>query len=182
MARAQVLKKDYNETKVTREDGLPPETAVIKFLASGNELRVSLSQLKPEIVTQAALHGIVQKFGDAAAGLQGEEAEDAVNSVAEQVIEGYWNATREKGEQAPSVIAMAVYRFKEKLGKLNGETLEAIQARYAGKEGQKLRTEAQAHPKVGAIILEILQERLDARKARLAAREQPETEADAANL
>lgn len=168
MARAKVLDKDYNETSETDAKGLQAQTALIKFLASGNEIRVSLSQLKPEIVVQAALHGLLQKMGDAAAGSQGEEAEDAVNSVAEQILAGQWNATREKGEQAPSVIAMAVFRFKERLGKLNGETLEVIQARYAGKEGQKLRTEAQAHPKVAAIILEIQQERLDARKAKLA--------------
>lgn len=159
MARAQVLKKDYD---------LEAGKATIKFLTSGNELVVDMNTLKPEIVRQAALHGLLQKLGDAAAGSQGEEAEEAVNSVAEQIIAGQWNATREKGEQAPSVIALAVYRFKERMGKLN-ETLEAIQARYAGKEGQKLRAEAQAHPKVAAIILEIQQERLDARKAKLAA-------------
>lgn len=171
MARAQVLKKDYNEKSEKREDGLQPHTAMIKFLATGNELRIGLNQLKPEVVAQAALHGLNQKLGDAAAGLQGEEAEEAVNSVAEQILAGQWNATREKGEQAPSVIALAVFRFKERMGKLNGETLEQIQARYAGKEGQKLRTEAQAHPKVAAIILEIQQERLDARKAKLATAE-----------
>lgn len=169
MARTQVLKKSYDV-----ETGI----VTIQFLASQNELKVNLDSLKPEIVKQAALHGLAQKFGDAAAGAQGEEAEDAVNSVAEQVLAGQWNATREKGEQAPSVIAMAVFRFKERLGKLNGETLEAIQARYAGKEGQKLRTEAQAHPKVAAIILEIQQERLDARKAKLAATDKPEADAD----
>ncbi len=170
MAKSQVMKKAYNETAET-VDGIPPRTAQFKFLASGNVLTVSLDQLKPEIVTQAALHGLLQKIGDAAAGSQGEEAEEACNSVLEQIVAGQWNATREKGEQAPSVIALAVYRFKEKLGKLkDGETLEVVQARYAGKEGQKLRSEAQSRPEIAAIILEIQQERLDARKAALAAK------------
>lgn len=156
--RAKVLKKDYDvETAV----------AVISFLESGNKLEVKLDSLPPEIVRQAALHGLNQKLGDAASGLQGAEAEEAVTSVYEQIVAGQWNATREKGEAAPSLIAMAVFRFKEKLGKLNGETFEQIAQRYAGKEGAKLRAEAMKRKEVAAIVQEIKIERAQAALAKL---------------
>jgi hypothetical protein len=169
--RNKVLSKTYNETNEA-VDGIPARSIQIKFLASGNVLTGSLDSLKPEIVTQAALHGINQKLGDAAAGKQGDEAEEAVMSVWEQIVGGNWNAKAEPGEGRPSFVAEAVFELKQEAGKLaEGETLETYTARYAGKDGAEARKKAMAVPAVAA---RVLQKQIAAKQAALAKlQEQP---------
>lgn len=158
--RNKVLSKDYD---------LEAKKATIKFLASGNSISVSLANLSPEIVTQAALHGLLQKLGDAAAGESGDEAEESVMAVAELIQGGNWKAQREKGEARPSAVAEAVFEFKQSQNALNGETLEQIVARYAGKEGAKARATAMARPEVAAIMEKKKIERAQAKLAKLQA-------------
>lgn len=159
--RNKVLSKDYDAEK---------STGSISFIEGGNVLNYVLSDFIPALVIQAALHGLNQKLGDAASGLQGEEAEDAVMSVFEQLKAGNWNAAREKGEARPSAIAEAVFEFKTQMGKLaEGETLETVVARYAGKEGAKMRATAMKRPEVAAIIERKKIERAQAKLAKLQA-------------
>ena len=155
--RAKVLDKDYD---------VDAGKIVITFQASGNKLEGLLSSLKPEIVTRAALHGLNQKLGDAAAGKQGDDAEEAVTSVWEQLVGGDWNAKAETGEARPSFVAQAVYNLKLAAGKIaDGETLETYTARYAGKDGAEQRKTAM---KVPAVAAEVLRLQIEAKQAALA--------------
>lgn len=155
--RNKVLDKDYD---------VDAKSGTIKFLGSGNTLTFKLDDLKPEIVIQAALHGLNQKLGDAAAGKQGDEAEEAVNSVMEQIVAGNWRATAERGEARPSFVAEAVFELKTKMGKLaEGETLQTITARYAGKDGSEARKNAMKRPEIAAIVM---QKQIAAKQAALA--------------
>jgi hypothetical protein len=178
----KVLKKTYNET-AEAVDGLAARTAQFTFEESGSVLTVSFDTLPDNIKIQAALHGILQKAGDGAAGKQGDDAEEAVTSIVEQIMAGQWNATREAGEAAPSLIATAVFRWKESLGKLKeGETLEVVQARYAGKEGAKLRADAMKRTEVATIVQTIKIERAQAKLEALKAKGTTTAETDADNL
>lgn len=159
--RNKVLEKDYD---------VATKTSTIKFVASGNVITTRLDDLHPEIVIRAALHGINQKLGDTAAGKQGDEAEEAVNAVWEQIraatdADG-WNAKAEAGEARPSYIALAVFELKTEQGKLKeGETLEVITARYSGKDGAELRKSAMKHADVAK---RVLQKQIEAKQAALA--------------
>lgn len=170
--RNKVLVKTYNETDQVVE-GVPAKTARFTFLDSKNVLDVALSTLSADIVTRAALHGILQKAGDAAAGESGEDAEEAVTGVIEMLLAGNWSAAREKGEARPSVVAEAVFEFKKSMGKLGDETLEQIVARYAGKDGAKARATAMKRPEVAAIIERKKIERAQAKLAKLQAATAP---------
>lgn len=158
--RNKVLDKDYD---------VEARKSVITFIASKNVLEAFLDKLSPEIVTRAALHGLNQKLGDAASGLQGEEAEEAVMGVWEQISAGEWNAKREAGEARPSLVAEAVFEFKTKMGKIGDETLEQVVARYSGKEGAALRAAAMKRPEVAAIMEQKKIERAQAKLAKLQA-------------
>jgi hypothetical protein len=156
--RNKVLKKDYDpQTK----------TATILFVESGNKLEINLDNLRSEIVIQAALHGLNQRLGDAASGLQGEEAEEAVMAVAELIQGGNWKAERTPGEARPSLIAEAVFEFKRDQGALGDETLESIIARYSGKDGAAARAKAMQRPEVAAIVEKKKIERAQAKLAKL---------------
>lgn len=159
--RNKVLSKDYD---------VATKTSTIKFEASGNVITTSLDDLNPEIVVRAALHGINQKLGDTAAGKQGDEAEEAVMAVWEQIKAAVdadgWNAKAEAGEARPSFIALAVFELKTEQGKLKeGETLESITAKYSGKEGAELRATAMKHQDVKK---RVLQKQIEAKQAALA--------------
>src|SRR5689334_7733961 len=102
MAKTKIMTKDWDaDTK----------TATLKF-TDGQTIVVDYNKLSPAIQISAALHGIVQKIGDAAAGHgdDPEKAFEACMSVQEQLLSGEWNKKREGavGER-PSLVVEAVY-------------------------------------------------------------------------
>ena len=63
--------------------------------ADGTHRSVSLEDLKPEIVTQLALHGLSQKGGDSYSGAESvSEAIEKLNSTVDMLIAGDWSAGR----------------------------------------------------------------------------------------
>lgn len=76
---------------------------------NGRELSVSIEQLADDIRTQAMMHGLKQKIGDAAAISRNPETGrsattddkfDAMSEVLNRLLSGQWNKTREGGEGA----------------------------------------------------------------------------------
>lgn len=74
---------------------------------NGRELSVSVEQLDDAIRTQALMHGLKQKIGDAAAISRNPETGrsattddkfDAMAEVLNRLLSGQWNKTREGGE------------------------------------------------------------------------------------
>lgn len=74
---------------------------------NGRELAVSIEQLDDAIRTQAMMHGLKQKIGDAAAISRNTETGrsattddkfDAMAEVLGRLLAGQWNKTREGGE------------------------------------------------------------------------------------
>lgn len=74
---------------------------------NGRELAVSIEQLDDAIRTQAMMHGLKQKIGDAAAisrnpdtgrSATTDDKFDAMAEVLNRLLSGAWNKTREGGE------------------------------------------------------------------------------------
>ena len=168
MARNEVLSKDFVFSNP--EDSNSQVTGfTIEFKDSGNVIERQLSAYGANLLSHAAAHGFLQRLGDAAAGKQGEEAEEAVMGLLECLDADAWYVTREKGEARPSFIAQAVWQFKSETpnGIKEGETLETIVQRYAGKEGAKWRREALKVARVREIIEELKEQAEQERKARV---------------
>lgn len=78
---------------------------------NGRELSVSIDQLADDIRTQAMMHGLKQKIGDAAAisrnpdtgrSATTDDKFDAMSEVLNRLLSGAWNKGRESGEGAGS--------------------------------------------------------------------------------
>lgn len=139
--RAKIMKKDYDvETGV----------ATLAF-TDGQVIEIKLDALKPKLIRQAALHGILQKIGDAAAGKGSnpEEAYEACMGVFERLQGGEWQKPSEKGEGArPSMVIEAVMQVLSAAGK--NPVLADVQARYTGEGAEEKRKAALTNPQVKA--------------------------------
>ena len=107
---------------------------------------VCLSGLVVDMVTAAALHGLKQKICDAAAGLGTiTEKHDAMQAVADRIIEGEWNK-RGEGDGAPTgLLLKALIRLYPSKPK------DALVDYLAGKD-KKEQAALRKNPKIAAII------------------------------
>jgi hypothetical protein len=62
----------------------------VEIVSTGQSVTVDADDLTPEIQEAAMMHGLSQKLGDSAAGLDGQEALDAVTTVATGIVNGDW--------------------------------------------------------------------------------------------
>lgn len=97
-----------NDTK--RTPAIAAEITGTRLVFTGNngrELSVSVDQLADDIRTQAMMHGLKQKIGDAAAISRNPETGrsattddkfDAMSEVLNRLLSGQWNKTRESGD------------------------------------------------------------------------------------
>jgi hypothetical protein len=126
-------------------------------LASGVELVVMIADLSEEIRTQAMIHGLKQKLGDATSqytkdnNLAGMEAE--VSATIDSLHVGDWN--RRGGFSGGSDLA-------EALAKVTGKPLDVVVAMLAGKDDDEKKALAK-HPAVAAAILALKAERAQGR-------------------
>lgn len=125
--------------------------------ATGQELAVDLDKLSPDILTQAALHGLKQKLVDAAAiardpttGLSAtpEDKYQAVKAVFDRITraDGTWNAVREGEQRAQG--GMFVRAIMELTSKTREETTAML---------EKLDKDQIAALKKNAKVLDITQ-------------------------
>jgi hypothetical protein len=150
-AKRKVLKE------VETTEGQTP-TVVMDF-RNGKTIRF---QVPPELMVQAAGHGIAQKLGDETAGE--EDVDDmylAVESLAKRLSKrnddgsfaGQWNVPREGGSFAGT--SMLIKALME----LQGKTVEQVKTFLEGKS-QADKLALRAHPKVKAIIDRLEAERV----------------------
>lgn len=141
---------DPNRTKTMKKE-TNDETGEVQlsFIGTGQTIKVALTDLNDAIMRRAALHGLAQKIGDAAAGKKGEEAYEACLTVYERVMGGEWSKPSEKGEGTrPSMVLEAIVRAFTKSGK--AFDLEALKAKYTGEGSEELRKTALQVPQVKA--------------------------------
>lgn len=138
-AKTKFLDKDYDV-----------ETKSASFaLGNGNELSLTLDELSGAIVTQLALHGLVQKVGDSAAGAKGDynAAKESMQGVIDNLKNGRWGAVRE-GEGKPKVTELAAA-----IAKVTGYELEQVVAKVAAATDEQ-RKAWRENAKVAAEIAE----------------------------
>lgn len=132
------------------------KTLTLNFV-TGEELAISLDKLSPEILTQAALHGLKQKLVDAAAiardpttGLSAtpEDKYHAVRAVYDRITkaDGTWNAIREGEAKAHG--GMFVRALMELTSKTRDEVMAYIDT---------LSKEQAAALKKNAKVMDIIQ-------------------------
>ena len=143
-AKVKFLRKQVNET-----------TRVVRcLLANGVAVELGLDELKPDIVTRLALHGLSQKLGDAAASFSKEDnfhgAFGAMQQTADNLLQGSW-ASRSGGT---SDLAQAI-------AELQDVEIEEAEAAIARMDEETLK-EFKNHPEIKLKLAEI-------QKARLAA-------------
>lgn len=143
---------------LTNADGKP---YAVRMTFGGDESRaieVSLHKLTDEIATMAALHGIKQKLGDAAAISRNpetgksaslEDKRTAVEEVANRLLEGEWNKRREGGGATGGLLLRAMVRMYA--GRMTEEQVKAWLDGKTDKEKAALRK----NPKIMSIIEEI---------------------------
>jgi hypothetical protein len=165
-----------------RSEGVGPVIGTrFEFVQTGNTIDRFLKDLDPDFAAFATSHGIHQWAGDKGAGDDPYEAEEAVMARMEMLDAGTWYAERAKGEARPSFYAQAVFQYKTETSSFNeGETLEVLQARYAGKEGETWRKTAFKVKRVREIIEDLKDKAEAERKART--REQIAKMGDAASV
>lgn len=125
-------------------------TFTLAFL-DGQTISGSLKDLQSPVVQQAALHGLLQKIGDAAAshGDNPEEAFESCMAVFERLKMGEWKKPAEKGEGArPTMVFEAIIRAYRKMGK--EVALADVQAKFSGEEGEERRKAILKDPRVKA--------------------------------
>lgn len=137
----QIMKKSYD---------VEAGTFTLAF-TDGQTIAASIGDLKPDVVKQAALHGLLQKIGDAAAGHgdNPEQAFEACMAVYERLQLGDWKKPTEKGEGArPTMVFEAILRAMEKKG--TPTTLDKVQAAFSGDDGEEKRKSILKDPRVKA--------------------------------
>lgn len=124
--------------------------------ANGQVIQLKSNELSPEMVRYAMMHGLKQKLVDAAAIARDPETGRsatisdkfaAVREVADRLLAGQWNATRE-GNGTGGLLYRALCRLYP------AKTPEAI-AEYLETKTEAEKTALRKNPKVAAIIEEI---------------------------
>jgi hypothetical protein len=173
MAEAQ-----HNKEKIMKKNVDDAAGKVAFLFKEGQSIEVNLEQLNADIQRRAALHGLAQKIGDAAAGKKGDDAYEACMGVYERIIAGEWQKATEKGESRPSMVIEAIFRALTKGGK--NPVMADLQAKYTGEGAEERRKAALSNPQVKAEYAALQAEAAQARAAKAMAA--AETAPDLADL
>lgn len=167
--------------EVNADDDGGFDVMALKFVASGNVLELPVSEIltpeawsaMPTIAQRLFAHGVFQKIGDSYSSLgdQPDEAEDAAQSIVEQLKAGNWAAKREAGEARPSLVGRAIFQLKTEAGLIKeGETEESYIAKYSGKDSASARAKALKSADVAARVAKLKADEAAARAVKLAER------------
>lgn len=130
------------------------EGLTLTFGGGAGELALSLSQLTPEIIRHATLHGLKQKLVDAAAisrntdtGRSATTADkfEAVREVHTRLLAGSWNKGREGGGAARGGLLLRA------LMEFSGKSREVAEAWLDAKTDAE-RSALRKSPKIAEII------------------------------
>lgn len=122
--------------------------------ANAPAISIDLAALTPEIRHQLMLHGLKQKIVDAAAiprctdtGRAASDADkiDAMRAVAERLMAGEWNATREGGGATGGLLLRALIELYP------AKSRESL-VDYLGGKSDKEKAALRASPKIAPII------------------------------
>jgi hypothetical protein len=115
----EIMMAKIVQTTVVRDPAGQP--VAVQFVTPEGTIKVQFAQLTPEMLAEAAAHGIKQKVGDAAA-IERDEATgksatakdkfDAMRAVADSIVEGVWNR-RGGGDGVSDLIAALVEVTKQ---------------------------------------------------------------------
>lgn len=102
-------------------------TQVIITVIGGEkgEMRFDASALPEQIQKNLVPFGLGHKLGDAAAGVSGKDAEEAITKVWDGLVAGNWSV------RAPAAPKVSVGEIKNNLGNLSEEEQEAARALMA---------------------------------------------------
>lgn len=140
---------------------IPAGRVFFTFKGYEEGLSLWLHDLSPEILAMAALHGLKQKLGDAAAisrspatGKSATVADkrEAVVEVYERLLRGEWNKTN-RGGGSGNLLLQALVRMYE--GRKSEEQLSS----WLGERTEKELADLRKQPRVAAIMNEIRAER-----------------------
>lgn len=122
---------------------------IVKWMwEDGTQSEFSLDDLTPELIEQAALHGLAQKLGDSYAGKKTiREAKNAWQEVANTLRDGHWN--RKGGVSGIWIEALA---------KAAGVDIAKAHAKWAEMDDEA-RAAVRKHPDVRKAKLELELER-----------------------
>lgn len=129
----------------------------LSFL-NGEKLQLQLSDLAPDIIEMACLHGLKQKLVDAAAisrdpatgrAATVETKFAAVKEVFDRLLSGQWNKAREGGAGAGGLLFKALMRMYD-----GRKTEEDVRAWLDGKTDAE-KTALRKNPRVAEIIEQI---------------------------
>jgi hypothetical protein len=115
------------------------DTGASFTLGNGDTLSTFLGELPEEMVTRLAIHGLLQKIGDAASGFSKtsdyQGAFDAMAAVHDTLIDGQWTRTGAGSGTTDLVTALANLTGKDtaiiqvEVDKWDEEKMKAIKAR-----------------------------------------------------
>jgi hypothetical protein len=115
------------------------DNGAIFNLGDGTSLEANMDAFSDEIITKLAIHGLLQKIGDAASGFSKTSdyhgAMNAMNSVWETLLSGQWTRTGAGSGTTDLVTALANLTGKDtaiiqvEVDKWDDEKMKAIKAR-----------------------------------------------------
>lgn len=123
------------------------------YVRNGAQIQVELDRIPESVQLQLALHGIAQKVGDDAAGVEDpDDIASAFETMRDQLYAGTWSSERAKGEfTGASMLVRAV-------AEVTAQPVEKVKARLAEMSAAD-KAQLKANAKVKAVI-----ERLEAEK------------------
>lgn len=146
MAKATVCTKDYS---------IEDKSATFEFADGVGSLAVKLDELRG-VLTNLALHGLVQKIGDCYAGEKDpKEAFNKASDLLERLKKGEWSKARESKGPSTALVVEAVAR-------LRGATVNDIQVKW-DKMDDENKKRIQGDNRVKAEMARIKAERLEAK-------------------
>jgi hypothetical protein len=161
-AKKVYIDKDGNESRHASAEAI----ALIFRFANGHEVAVKPSELKPDIVICAALHGLSQKGGDSYAGVSTiAQSIEKCEALFENLKEGVW-INRADGAIRTTVLAEALHRAKGDKYPTVEEAAEAI-TEWNAEKRKAVLDPAKGVPQLIAAYAEIQAERAKARADKL---------------
>ena len=178
MARGPKIADKYTSadsnlvTRMVADSKVEPDYsgATIVF-TNGKRVSVSLDEVPSELHARLACHGLSQKLGDSYANVAGnlELAYSRVSDVAELLKAGGWEKETREGGLRLSDLFEAVNTYRAELSK-PAYSDDEFKAKYVrASDAETMRNGAKAHPRVGAILIDIQTRKLAERKKEIEA-------------
>lgn len=149
MAKASICEKSYS---------VEERTASFVFAADAGQLDINLADVK-NVLTNLALHGLMQKVGDCFAGEKDpKEAFNKAKELIDRLKAGEWRAARESKGPSTALTVEAIARLRK-------QDVKDVQAKWEQMDDET-RKRVRSDPRVKAEVARIKAERLDAEAAK----------------